>query len=106
MAAESKVKEDVEEENAVAQMVKDGWSDWKRMFNKCEWKFDDKVPESMLDVDDELKAIMQVMKDKKIKPTRVRSRANLSEALQAIGCYKDKKEYIDKHLDMILKEAK
>ena len=104
MAAEAKVKEDVEEENAVAQMVKDGWSDWKRMFNKCEWKFDDKSPETMLDVDDELKAIIQVMKDKKIKPTRVRTGKNLMEALKAIGCYADKKEYIDKHLTVIVEQ--
>lgn len=71
----------------------------KRMLIKCEWIFkDDKAPDEFTDCDDELRKILQVMKDKKIKPTRVQKKKDLIEVLEYIGCYDSNKEYIDLHL--------
>ena len=102
MAAEAKAtgNDEVEEENACAQMVNDPWSDWKRMLINCEWSFGDNksAPAKYIDVDEELKKILDVMKDKKIKASRVRKKKDLVEALTDIGCYASYKEYINKHL--------
>ena len=100
MAAKLESKDDIQEENAIAEIIdEDGWSEWKRMLNNCEWKFKDgSAPSKYADVDDELKQIIQAMGDKKIKPTRIRSKNNLLEALKGIECYQENKAYIDKYL--------